>query len=1381
MYFSAVNIKKLFFYSLVLSLIFFCSTFSQYKELKFKHLTARDGLSQNFIGTIIQDKAGFMWFSTRDGLNRYDGYGFKVYRYEPFDSNTISGHLITSSYVDSKGRIWIGTNTLNLFIPEKNAFKRIDLRSEYGRIKEIRSFDAITAITEDKNGIIWAGTDNGLLYYNPLNDSYKFFYQVQDSTSKSQDNFICSLGYLDSRLFIGTRNGLKIINPDTVKVNSSEFTGIIHFSSKQIIAEKKYILCQFFTSTNILYCGTLEGLIRIDISKKTSQNLPYRDHKFYPEWLGRIVSICGDYQGNIWLACSGGLVIYDTLKNNFHYYSHDPFDNHSLSLDNVTFLYSDRQGKIWIGTAGKGINIYDQNRKAFSLYNGLPGQEPFMSTFSVYAILADSRDVVWISNRQQVYRYDRTAGEYYRVKFSERFVGEINSILEDKKKNIWISSSDGIYKMSETGKITGHYLHDPSNSSSLKDNNVKLLYIDKEENLFALNANYLSRLNENTGTFTHYKLIFDNAADFIPVIKAINEAGNGWFWFGWTGGLVKYNLNTHESIRYIHKPGDLKSLSSNDVLTICEDPLQPNKYLWLGTDGGGLDRFDSENETFKSFTVKDGLPNNVIYGILSSGKNELWLSTNNGLCRAVIDGNGIASIKNFDESDGLQGNEFNTGAYSKSPKGELFFGGLYGVNAFFPSEIKKNTFIPPVVFTELKIFNNTYTEDKNAGTVVDFLPDSSVFNIPYSENSFSVWFASLDFTVPKKNNYMYMLKPIQKNWIDIGTQRNVIFTDLPPGDYEFFVKGSNNDGVWNEKGAVMKIIVPYPFWATWWAFTIYILAGFVLLYTIRRYELKRQEWKHSLELETVEAFKYKELNKEKSRFFANISHEFRTPLTLILGPADKLNSKFRDEEIQKQTGIIKRNAGRLLDLINQLLDLSKLEAGKLELKASKSNIVSFLKGILMSFESVAEVKDITLTVVTEYEEVELYFDKEKMTKIITNLLSNAFKFTREGGQISVSIGSIGTESVNIGIRDTGIGIPGEELPRLFDRFYQVDSSQKREHGGTGIGLALTKELVELHYGTISVSSILGEGTEFMINLPAGRDHLRDYEIVDSDESAAPGAYIDEKEFISYNYDANAEIKFSSDDKEIILVVEDNSDVREFIKDSLGEDFNIVEASNGEQGIRRAGQIIPDLIISDIMMPKVDGNEMSRVLKNDELTSHIPVILLTAKSDQQSRLEGLETGADDYITKPFDAEELRVRIKNLIRMRQKLQQLYGKNLNMNLKTEKDQKKLNDREEQFMTKVMEVIEKHLSEEAFSIEQFGREIGMSRVQLHRKLKALTGGSASIYIKKVRLLKARELIKEGNGNIAEIAYSVGFSSPQYFTRCFKEEYGYPPSTLLS
>ena len=772
----------------------------------------------------------------------------------------------------------------------------------------------------------------------------------------------------------------------------------------------------------------------------------------------------------------------------------------------------------------------------------------------------------------------------------------------------------------------------------------------------------------------------------------------------------------------------------------------------------------------------------MIFGILEDEHENLWLSTNKGISKF----NPITGLfRNYDVRDGLQSNEFNQGAYHQSKSGNMFFGGINGITKFHPDSVKDNPHIPPIVITDFQLFNKPVLigidTSNNRSILKKSITETEEIELFYDDNVISFEFAALDFHIPEKNKYAFIMEGFDRDWTYTDANRRfVTYTNLDPGVYTFRVKGSNNDGVWNEKGTALKIIITPPWWATWWAYTLYGLFAVVLFSTSTRFYLNRQRLRHQLELELEHSEKLEEVNQMKSRFFANISHEFRTPLTLILGPTESIIKDTSKEEIKKKAGTIKRNANRLLNLINQLLDLSKLEAGKLKLKASCGNIVSFVKGIAMSFESVGERRDILLKMKTTNNEIEVYFDKEKMEKILTNLFSNAFKFTPEGGKITVVINERDDKFVEIKVKDTGIGIPEKELPKLFDRFYQVDSSHTREREGTGIGLALTKELVELHRGSIKVESKEGKWTEVTVTLPLGKEHLLPDEIVEADESP------DEKKILVEEEDTLTSLQLEKPlpedfdkDKTIILVVEDNADVREFIKESLEGEYQVEEAVNGEQGVRKAESIIPDLIVSDIMMPKMDGYDLTKKLKNDEKTSHIPIILLTAKTEQESKLEGLATGADDYLVKPFDTEELLIRIKNIINTRRKLHKKFSKGEYILPRGE--EKKLRSIDEHFMNKVIEVIEQHISEEEFSIEEFGNEVGMSRSQLHRKLKALSGKSASRYIRSVRLTRAKTMIIDQKGNISEIAYSVGFSSPAYFTKCFKDEYGYPPSDLVS
>jgi signal transduction histidine kinase/DNA-binding response OmpR family regulator len=846
-------------------------------------------------------------------------------------------------------------------------------------------------------------------------------------------------------------------------------------------------------------------------------------------------------------------------------------------------------------------------------------------------------------------------------------------------------------------------------------------------------------------------------------------------WIGsFGGGLMKYNRDTDDFSFYKNDPKDHNSLSSNSIASICEDK---NGILWIGTNGSGLNRFDKKNNQIKRYREKDGLPNEIINGILSDDSGNLWMSTGKGISKFNIKSE---SFYNFDKYDGLQDNEFNAWAYFKDSSGRMYFGGINGFNSFHPDELSKNPNIPQIVITNLRILHKPvaigYDAFLDRKVLEKSITETKVLELAYDENILSFEIAALDFHRPQKNKYAYILEGFDKQWIYADAfHRELTYTNLEPGKYILRVKGSNNDGVWNEAGVSLEINIHAPWWARWWA---YLLYGFVITFIFgasTRFYLNREKLRNQLNLEHEHAIKLEEVDKMKSNFYANISHEFRTPLMLILGPLEKLATKLSDEESTKQVVRIRVNAKRLLNLINQLLDLARLEAKKLKLKASRGNIAQFVERLIKEFYSITEQRDISLKILMDKENITAYFDKEKLEKIITNVMSNAVKFTPNGGKITVRLAETPHRNVEIIVRDSGIGIPAVELNKIFDRFYQVDGSHTREHEGTGIGLALVKEFVELHRGQISIDSIEGHWTEVKLCFPLGKEHLKDEEIVETDEFIEEG--IDDIEEFTRDELEAEECENNLVDKTIVLVVEDNHDLREYIKDDLKGIYHVEEAANGEQGLRKAEKLIPDLIVSDIMMPIMDGYELTRKLRGDEKTSHIPIILLTAKSDRESKLEGLGLGVDDYLTKPFDTQELLARIKNLIETRRLLQEKFGSGSVVLHKPEKA--KLSFLDQQFLDRVMMVIDQHISEEEFSIEEFGKDVGMSRSQMHRKLKALTGKSTSLYLRTVRLAKAKQMIEQKRANISEISYQVGFSSPAYFSRCFKEEFGHSPSDV--
>jgi signal transduction histidine kinase/ligand-binding sensor domain-containing protein/DNA-binding response OmpR family regulator len=1367
--------------------------FPQVSKIRtFEHFNVDHGMPSNIAQCIIQDKEGYLWFGMYAGIARYDGYNFTSYINEPGNPNSINSGTIQALCEDKDGFLWIGSSLgLDKFEPATGTFTHYFPNP----LAEGTDFsNHVLSICEDKYGMLWIGTADGLYRFDKETKSFTSFKNNPADSSSIRNNYVSAiLEERDGTLWIGTGNGLDKLDRETDTFvhhwhdpDNTTVSPVIEWNQ----AVKYHVSYQINSiyedrSGALWLCTNGEGLI--EFNKNDETYTAYQRNANDPKSLtnNRVTSICEDNEGTFWIGTEfGGVNIFDKQANTFSHYERNEFDPGSLSHNLVLSVLCERSGSIWIGTF-IGVNKLNRTRQPFVQYNKLEGSWD-QSLGTAGNFITGAHNLVWLTPDNGTLRFNPQDGTFTLEPFALMPAGDTTCI--------WmfpLSSSDGIYTRDRRGQFsrirysTGQEFNQPI-SCYYRDPSSDTTWVGTVEGgIFSF--------DKNTKTISPFDSLNTS-------IKCIYKDSFGLLWIGTKdAGLIQYGIEQRTPTRFRSIIDDPTSISADFVTAMVEDS---ESNMWFGTNNG-LNKYIRSTNSFVHYTEKNGLANNWIFALEIDDAGNVWFGTNYGITK-LNPKTGV--VRNYDKSYGLATNRFAFTSY-KTDNGEMFFTGPGGLTRFHPDSIKDNPYIPPIVITSFRVFDKP-------------IPFGKEIELPYDKNFLSFEFAALSYLSPERNQYAYQLEGVDEDWVYSGTRHFATYPNLAPGNYTFKVKGSNNDGVWNEAGTSVTIVISPPWWRSTGAYILYVIILVFILYGFRRYELNRVKLKNKIKLDEVVLKERVETDKMKSRFFANISHEFRTPLTLILGPAEKINSQ-TSNDIIKDSGIIKRNSKRLLQLVNQLLDLSRLEAGKLKLQASKVNIVSFVRGLTMSFESLAERKDIKLNVTAEMNDIELYFDRDKMAKILANLLSNAFKFTGEGGTIEVRIelptprpskggdnpsfkvpspgGDLGVglkedyakKFVSISVRDTGIGISEEELPKLFDRFYQVDSSQTREHEGTGIGLALTKELVELHKGNIRVKSKVGQGSEFIVELPLGREHLRDDEINEASEEESVVILSPEGEKNLFEVVSEETIDSSSSfdrlrtpqndseeeqEKTIILVVEDNADVREFIKDSLGSEFQIEEASNGEQGVNKACEIIPDLIISDIMMPKMDGNELTKILKNDEKTSHIPVILLTAKSEQESKLEGLETGADDYLTKPFDTKELLIRIKNLINIRRKLQEKFS---GEKIIARKVEKKLSSLDEKFLTIVLEVAEKHLSEEEFSIEEFGNEVGMGRVQLHRKLKALTGKSPSLYLRSVRLAKAKKMIEERTGNISEIAYSTGFSSPAYFTACFKEEFGYPPSEI--
>lgn len=1343
------------------------------QDVRFKHLTINDGLSQNLVLSISQDKEGFMWFGTKDGLNKFDGYKFTVFQNDPNNPNSISSNSINTLFTDLNGKLWIGTEDgiVNIYNAANKSFQRISLPVTQSKNKNAAE---IKTIAQDKTGNIWIGTIGSGIFRIPfLNQKYDLTKIKQYHIDHSGKFPLCSniikkiLVDDEGIIWIGTEKGLNRMDPKTELISSFYFDikhpnalgGNTDFSVSAIrIADN-----------NNLWLGTRTGLVKFNVIDNSFKVFPHHLSIFRYGW-GEINEIMQDKQGVLWLATPGELMRFNTKTLKYDSVKNDPVNPESISYNSISSLFLDRTNILWIGTSGMGIDFYDPKSNRFGLLKRKTIQNSRVTGFSIRSVLEENEQFVWIS-AEVLYRWNRKTDELKSFETSSKNLNAFGntsvwSMIKSKDGKLWFASTEGLFVYNPKTETAKQFKNDQKKPDEIQRKGVSAVFEDKNEMIWIVAENYLSKMTDREkGIFKHYRLA-DNPRNNFTNRCVIYEDNKNQLWLGTKDGLLVFDKNKELFYGYQNNPEIPNSLSNNQVNAIFQDPLKPDVFLWIGT-SGGLNLFDISKQSFTHYTQKDGLPNNVIYGISSDSQDNLWLSTNNGISKYNMK---TKKFRNFDVEDGLQSNEFNTGASFKSSKGELFFGGINGLNYFFPDQINDNPFLPPLSITGIKVYRQN--KKKKEGLEIKDLQINPNENITLTKKDEIIIFefAALDFSSPGKNKYAYKLENFNENWIYLEHTRTATFTHLPDGNYILKVKGSNNDGVWNEEG----ISIPFrvlPHWSgTWMAITLYLLLFILLLYFIRRYEMKRIKMKNDLELEQKEYHTLKVLDQLKSRFFANISHEFRTPLTLISGYAENLMETLPTNYIKKQAEGIDQNAKTLLKLINELLDISKLEAGKMTLKFSQQNMVLFLKNLFFSVESFSEKRHISLNFVSDEADIQVVFDEEKMEKIIMNIVSNALKFTPENGEITLTVQRKNKEFLSICISDNGIGIEKDAISNIFDRFYQADNSDTRLYEGTGIGLALVKELVELHDGTVNVfrnEELTGQkGTTFSIEIPIGAvsEIMNESEI--EIKTQAPSG-------LKSHQNKKLQIPEINFDKKIIVLVEDNLAIRTFIKNILQPTYKVIEASNGEEGFEQAKKAIPDVIITDVMMPEIDGISMVHLLRNEEKTSHIPIVILTGKATQEDRLAGLETGIEAYLTKPFSVKELQIIINNLIQQREQLLKKYQNKFVVS----SDEIPLASVDQQFLEKAIQHIKDHIENISFGVEQLADKMCLSSSQLHRKLQALIDQAPGQLIRNIRLQRAADLIKKNAGTLTDICFQTGFNDQAYFSRAFKNQFGCSPS----
>ena len=1367
-----------------LLILFFClyllPFYSNSQEINFKHINIDDGLSQNAVFAILKDSKGFMWFGTKDGLNKYDGYDFVIYRHNSFDSTTLSANYISCLYEDKRGLVWVGTydGGVNVYNRGNEEFYRIDLRKDSILLRDV--FE-IKAVTEDSDGNIWVATSGDGLLRIKVNEnnghlsfSTKRFFNDPENANSINSNQVFSVCFdKNGFLWVGTSNGL---NRMDLKTNT--FTSYLIDTKNPSAHENsssKSIYSIYESKNGAFWVGNLGGLVKFNRADGSYRYFPHKYDVFRYGW-GNISAMSEDKDGNLWLATPAELMRFDTNKETYTSFTHDPFNSKTISFNSVSSVYVDNTDMMWVGTTGMGIDYYDPKANRFNLLNIVPQELSRTGSFSVRSVLEDSAGDMWVG-AEVLYKWERKTGKIISFEKSSNeptaFGNTIVfSMIECNNGKIWAATTEGLLRYNPKTREQKLYMYDEKQKSGIPQKEVYTVFQDMDSAIWIATEKFLCKLiDKEKGTFL--SISYHSASTFYEQVRpVIFQDSNREIWLGTKYGLFLFNPETETLKQFENHPDQPNSLNNNKIKSICADPIYPDRYLWIGTNGG-LNRYDKETNSFFYYTEENGLPNNVIYGILPDEQNNLWLSTNKGLSRFNLQS---GEFRNFEVSDGLQSNEFNTGAYFKSKSGEMFFGGIKGLNYFFANQIEENKNIPSVVLTKIKLAEKSLSLRNNPELLEKSVEETKKITLSNHEDIVTFEFAALEFSAPEKNQYEYMLENFNDKWINTGGVRSVTYTHLPAGNYVFRVRASNNDGVWNYGGLALELIIEPPWYGTWLAYILFALGLIVIVYFVRRYEKNRLLLKNQLKLEQVSADSLRQVDQMKSQFFANISHEFLTPLTLILGQLESVISEKIDLKEKTKLLVAKGNASRLLTLVNQLLDLSKLENGNMELNASQYNLVSFVKGILFSFESLASTKRIELVFESESENIQVVFDQDKIEKVFNNLISNAVKYTVKEGKLFVKIKSVDSDYVEIKVVDSGIGIPPKFVPVIFDRFFQVDSTSTRNFEGTGIGLALVKELVDLHRGNVKVESTVGVGSAFTVKLPIGEIKRELIEQEYTVKTKIPAELLITEEIAETIERIEKPGKQFVDKQEIVLVVEDNKDVRAFICQQLEEFYQLIEAENGEVGLSKAREIVPDLIVTDLMMPKMNGFQFCKEVRNDERTSHIPIVMLTAKADFDDKIEGLEIGVDDYITKPFSAQELKVRIKNLIKQRKFLRERF-KSATVIKPSEVTVMSI---DQVFLDKIIKTIEANFENQDFTPDSLANEVNMSVSQLNRKLNALIDQPAGQLMRSLRLQRAADLLKQRAGTVSEICYQLDFNDPAYFSRAFKKQFGCSPSEYV-
>jgi len=1353
----------------------------QLTRLSFTRVDMDAGLSHNQVNCFWKDDQGFMWIGTMSGLNRYDGYHFTVFRHQVHDTTSLSDNYITNIYPLPDQRLWINTrNGADIYDPRTERFRRdyLNYLHELGL-----PAGTVSQIIRDQQRRYWflydpayAPAEGSLYCYDPHTRKSRLVWGKQQAATGLLSDSITgmALDQAGNIWIIDWQGRIGQVNAQTLQLtrHMDIFSGITpHPGNYALFVDRSGGLWAYLTqdAAGVFYYQPATRQF-IHFSKSNPR---------YPLNNDIVYGIIQDRKGNIWIGTDhGGINIIHLPGYEISYILNQPDDDKSLSQNSVYALFRDSSCIIWVGTYKKGFCYYNERFDRFPLYKHWFVHPAELGYDDVNRFVEDAKGNLWIgSNGGGLIYFDRKQNLFRQYVHRSNDPHSLSnnvivSLCLDQQGKLWIGTYYGGLDCFDGHRFV-HYRHRDGDPYSIAGDKVWDILQDRQGRLWIGTLGQgLDRLDLQTGRFIHYPLS-DPASTALKYISVLLQDRQGRLWIGTAGGVDVMDPATGRILaHYGHQEGNPASLSNDNVISLCEDA---RGWMWIGT-REGLNLLNPLTGHIQHFYQKDGLPDNAILTILEDSSHQLWMGTPNGLCNLQVSRQADKwqfHFRNFDELDGLQGREFNEKAAYRLREGLLAFGGPNGFNLFDPAHIQISRETPPIVLTNLQIFNHDVgVGEKIKGHVIlkQALAQTRSLVLPYNANDFSIEFAALGYSPSIRNMYAYKLEGFNQDWIYTdGSQRKAVYTNLNPGHYVLHVVAANNDGVWDTRGTTLEITILPPFWRTPWAYLLY--AAFVIgcLWLARKILLDRARMHFQLQQQQLEAQRMHELDMMKIRFFTNVSHEFRTPLTLILTPLERLLKQDTYPELQKQLHLIYRNARRLMLLVNQLLDFRKLETQSIPLHLSEADVVAYVRELAMSFMDIADRKQIAFTIETNLSSLLMAFDADKLERIVFNLLSNAFKFTPAGGTVALRMehrirtDETGNERAYflLSVIDSGIGIPEEKQPYIFERFFQHDAPPEIMNQGSGIGLSITREFVRMHGGEITVKSTPGQGSRFDVWLPV-RSIPAEAASASWQITHVPAPKL-----------AAAASEPQSGHKPAILLVEDNEDFRFYLKDNLQLHYRILEAADGQTAWEIALHEQPALIVSDVMMPGMDGIALAKKLKTDPRTAAIPLILLTARAGDEQQIEGLEAGANDYLVKPFNFEILQTRIRNLLREKRRLQKLHPPAVDLT----PPMVHLPAEDEEFLDRARKVVEKYLQDPEFSVAKFSQELYMSRAALYKKIVALTGKSPLEFIRRIRLERARQLLAHSRMTVAEVAYSVGFNNPKYFTRYFKEAFHVLPS----